>query len=438
LSARTPRGCIFRALTLYGVFVFSTWLLWLLLGHLAGWWMSRREERAWAATGMSMEALRARAPRHDDSAAAHELERLTDPLGVHVIRLPGRDSQIKDRPLYDAMVRFMGGLSKTGDDRYDAAPPEVRAFLDRHRAELVAVAAHFSSAPDIAWEMDIDMGPEAPIPSLLAHRHLNTLLLIEALERRRRGDDAGAGQMLDAARRHAEALAGRPERISQLIAIALAGQQGDVLRRVSGGTGPWDARLQQRRYHQDMLDGFQYEAYSWLVLNKTYRGVADLEVSKPPPTGPLGWLVRISSAPYVQVGFSGISRHLRRAREIARSSDPCRMPGDELEKKVSAGIPRWDVLSTIAVPSVMRTVTSAAGADLDNELTRLVLQARSGGPAGGAAPLSVKSRICEEVSWRHERRGDGRWTIKADPNPSALDPNRPQRWAFTFAAVRRR
>ena len=436
MTARTPRGCVLRALTLYGGFVVGVWLLWLLLGHITGWWMGRREQQAWAATGTSLEAMRARFPRQSASSAAVELDRAARPLGLRLIADPAVPSQIEDKALYDVMSKALGRLSKGGDEGYEPPPPEVRAFLDRQRAQLAYVARHLNGAADITWETDLDRGPEGPIPSLLAHRYLNTMLLTEALERHRRGDDAGAGEMLDAAWHQSESLASRPEIISQLITIALAFQQGDVLRRVGGGTAPWDTRLRPR-HHKAIVETFRTEAYMWVVMNQTYRGAADLEVREPPPVGPGGWLLRVTTAPYVQMGFSGISYHLRRGRELALANDPCRMNGDELDKAVSDGIPRWDVIARLAVPSMMRAVTSGATADLDNELTRVVLKTRRG-EAGGTPPFSLKSDVCQDVVWRHERGGDGRWTIKADPGPGTLDPKRLKRWDFTVSSVARR
>jgi hypothetical protein len=427
-SARRARRSFARTLAFYGALALVVVVLAFLAGHLASGWAVRRELRAWEATGSSMDALRAHWPRRADSPAALELDRLVRPLGLHLTQERGTVWPIDNKAEHQAMGKWLGELYKSTDDRYEAAPAEVRAFLDAHRADLAAVAAHLRSATDITWATNIDAGPEAPLPGLLAHRYLSTMLLSEALERNRRGDVAGSEEMLDAAWRQGETLASRPELISQLIAIALAGQHGNVLRRVAGASPSWEERLKQRRFLPGVIGSFQSDAYGFVTVAQSYRGTSDADARVFPAEGAAGSAVRVATAPWIRLSLSSASRHLRRSQELARAADACRVKREDLDDVVASGIGRWDVIARVAVPSVMRSVTAGAGADLDSELTRLVLQARHGG-----ATADVPSTVCKSVTWHPMRESDGRRTIRAEP-PLEVDPARPHRWTFTLAA----
>jgi hypothetical protein len=325
--------------------------------------------------------------------------------------------------------RWLGQLYKRKDDGYDAAPAEVSAFLESHRAELSSVAAHLIGASDITWATDIAAGFEAPVPSLLAHRYFNNLLVAEALERSGRGDVEGAERMLDAAWRHGDTLASRPDLISQLIAIGLTGQHVNVLRRVAGASSYWPERLEQRRFLPAVIDTFQYQAHTFLTIAETYRGTSDRDVGLIPGEGPFGLPIRVATGPWMRMSLSSASGHCRRAQELARATDACRVAGNALQAAYESEIGRWDLMSRIAVPNAMLTVAAGASADLDSELTRLVLQARQKGAAS-----DVPSRVCKSVTWRQARETDGRWTIRAD-RPPALDANRPDRWTFTVSSA---
>jgi hypothetical protein len=379
-----------------------------------------------------MDALKARWPRADDSPGAREIDGLGRQLGIHLVRSSG-GPPVEDQKLYDSATGWLSRLSKSHEDGFPALPADVRALLDSERETLASMVARLNTTSYLAWKMDLDAGPEAPVPSLLAHRYLNTLVLLDAVERHRRGDRAGAEQALDAAWRHSETLADRPELISVLIAEALTINLGVVLRRIPEANSAWNGRLEQRRFHREVIDRFQSEAYSFAVLTRGYRGAGDMEEAGPAGNNPVDWTVRILSVPFVRISMARISHHLRRGRALALASDPCRVTGEEMARIVSADMTRWDTIPKIAVPSVVRAVTSGAAADLDSELTRrvLVLEVRRGGRPGNEATSAVPSGVCDGLSWRQVRQRDGGWTIGADPAP-ALHAGSDQRWIFTI------
>jgi hypothetical protein len=432
-------GCIPRALGFYGLFLLCTVGVWLVGGPALAWWQVRREERAWAQTGRSMQALRERYPRTTDSEAARELDRLTRRLGIRVLHDPAQPSQIDDEAFYDAANKYMRRLGDAADDRPLALSAEGRRFLDQHRSALKAVAEYLVSTPDIAWETNIDAGLSAPIPSLLAHRSLQNLLLLEALERQRSGGEAEARLFLEAAWRQSETIAARPELISQLIVVSLGLCQQSVLRAMPESAPAWSQRLAGRRLREANIGTLQVEAYGWLMWTREYRGVGDLEAEAAPGAlsgGAAAALVRLFSVPYVRLTAASVSWHLRRTRDLSLAGDPCDLDADKMKQEVRGGIHHWNVLAEIAVPSLAGAWVSGRDADLDAEWTRLILDARQRMRQSGDWGVAgrTQSSVCRGITWLCRRERDGELTILAEPAPA---PERPHHWAFTLSPTRR-
>ena len=432
-----PKGCIVRALGFYALFLLFPALLWIVGGLALGSWRVRQELQAWADTGTSMDALRARHPTAPDSEAAVGLDHLTRPLGIHLIRGPAESPPADEHGWYDATTQYMKELGSASSDRAGPPPAELQSFLRRHRAALGTVADYLTATPGISWETDIDAGIEGPIPSLLAHRQLQLALLAEALERNRRRDHRGARHFLEAAHRHLETLARRPEIISCLIALIMAGDQQAVLRIIPNVGEEWESRLAERRLDRSVPDTLQAEAYGWLVLAREYRGAADLEGR--PPTSPFSghpgeWLVRFASAPYIRLCTANMSRQLRLTRTLTSEGNLCELDLDAIEKRVVGGIPRWDFITKVSLPSLTHAAAPGLELQLDAERTRRVLEARRRRRQQGdwGAGDGVPSRLCPDVVWRYRRERDGRLTILPEPEPHVV-PDSPRQWAFTVS-----
>jgi hypothetical protein len=428
---RLPQGCVARAATLYGLFLFAVLGLGLGGAHAFASWRLRSEHRAWAALGTSMDALSRRFPPGDNSPAARELDGITRRLGIRVAPDGPARSPVDDPKLGDVLGRYAASMQQSSDDALAAPDAAVEAFLDEHRRDLEDVARHLAASSDVKWEMDLDSGPEAPLPSLLAHRQLHTLLVADGVRRLLRGDGGGADAMLTAAWRQRETLADRPEVVCQLISMSLASDELAVLRRWRRPPPAWKDRLRQYRFRERFVDALQADVYGWLVLTREYRGAADLRAG-PRDGGLVAWGVRIATVPYVRLSVAGISRHTRRGREMVLADTACSRGSDALGKEVLRGIPRWHTIPRTAVPSLVSAWTSAVRGDLDVELTDLVLKARDRVPV---APVNVPSRVCRGLQWLHGPAPDGGSTIHAELAPDLVREH--GNWSFTLSPAGR-
>lgn len=422
-ATRKPKGCILRALGYYGLFVLSVGAVWLAGGHTVAWWSLRGEWRAWAETGTSMDALRVQYPNTPNSDEARDLDLLAQRMGIRLIHDPDHPTAL-DEELHDTCRKYVQTLANAADDNAGPLPPAVQKHLDSHRSDLTRIALHLIETDGISWATDIDAGPEAPIPSLLGHRSLHTLLLIEGLQSASQGNIERARLMLEASWRDGETLAGRPDLISQLIVAALAQNRNTALRLLPVSLPAWHGGQSARRSRAAMARSLQLEAYAFFVLTRAYRGVMDCD--GPVPESPFAGgvflsVTRVLTVPYVRLGVVSLSRYLRKGRALVLSGDPCAVLATA-EQQLDAAVPRSNLVAKIAAPSIPTLWRIAVTADLDNELTRLILAARKSERRHGewADTRSVPSQVCEGVVWLHSPEPDGRLTILPAP-PGVLN-----------------
>lgn len=439
-APRAPRGCIPRALWIYFLFVMGTAGSAVFGGYALAWQWSRSEEAAWAKAGWSLSAFAEAHPPKPDNAAAVRLDELTRALGVQQLPLT------KDRPRLDmakdvhltAMSHYLrDALTMHEDRKRPAKPPAIDPFLRQHAATLDAVESFLLTSDPVAWENDVTRGPLAPTPSLLGFRRLQELLLVRALDAADDGRPAEAARTLEALWRHASWVETRPDLLSQLIAIAVAGYQNGVVRRLPVPPAVWRGRLAARERRPSMLRAYQSEAFGWSVVAREYRGFADLEADQRVRRheGPADHLIRFVTVPYMRLSLVDMNRSIRQGMADIQKQDFCTFDPEATDKAVKEAIPRWNIVAKIGVPGLFRAWATIRDLALDDELTMLVLAAREHRQRTGEWKSEpVPSSVCESVAWRHEPLPDGR--LRLTPSRDLPDKER-GRWPFVLDAGRR-
>jgi len=381
------------------------------LGLMAlGSFRARATRGAWAETLGSDEDFRKRYPERRANEAVRELERLAAPLGIGLAPRdqPGRaiPSEAEQKRLEafatDKLMPFLD-LSRR-DDAVEAPPPEVAAFRAKHAGEIEAIVSHVLASDAILWDRSLRV--DAPLPSLLGLRHIAPVLLLEALERNRAGDRAGALRALDACWRINADLRAAPLLLQHLIAMALDSMQFAALRRMGPLPEEWQRRVSEHDYRQALLTGLQGEAISFVEYGwRTER----VRKQKEPPWD---WLFRLVFFDLTLSSYSDVMRQM-----ILRlgDADPCALDPAVFQKQVEASIPWWNIISKIAIPSFTRTWISSTNAALDAELTAGVLRARAVKAESGAWPHeAVASAVCEGTHWSHAISPEGTLMIALD------------------------
>ncbi len=375
---------------------------------------AKAARRAWAETLGSTEDFAKRYPDRRANEAARELERLAARLGIRLAApelgraLPAEvEQKAFDAFATGKLAPFLALLSRR-DDRVEEPPPDVAAFRTEHAAEIEAIVAHVLSSEAIQWDRAVRV--DAPLPSLLGLRHLASVLLLEALERSRAGDEAGALRALEACWKLNTDLRAAPLLISQLIGIALDTMEFGALRRMGSLPKEWQRRVVEHDYRRSLPIALQGEAIAFVEYGRREaRGSVQAREGGP---SLWGWLFRLV---FFELSLGSYSDTMRQTILRLRDADLCELDPTTFQKEAEASIPRWNIIGKIAIPSFARTWVAAANADLDAELTANVLRARTVRAETGAWPQeAVASAVCRDTRWSHEVLPDGALRIALD------------------------
>jgi hypothetical protein len=271
-------------------------------------------------------------------------------------------------------------------------PASIQSFLEKRQPTVWRVTALLER--DIPqWESD----PRAEPRDLSGVRlaiPVSRILLAASLVEERAGHHSRAGDLLEAAWSLSRSLAGQPDLLSQLIAVALVKLQAGALRKMSDPPVPW----------LDRMSG-----------DEPWRGMLDAVEADPLPS------VRTGDALLSQIR-SAEARAWRAVTDRLRVLSPCevsklsseeiwRPASEEIERSIAGGTgPALKTLSDIAIPNITGAIRRAGRLLVDRELTARVLELRQEKAASreGRWPeklFDVDSRICPGAAYEYQTRG---------------------------------
>ena len=370
---------------------------------LAGGWLVY-EDRAWSREDPdSAEVLAGRQPAAIDETG-RLLTDLARPIGIDLRGLQPSDTE------FDPLIRSVEAQKHTtGDDPRDS-PMERRDVLERHRVALDAIEALLADAEPPAWPRDLRRLYATPIPPVIGLRALNALLLARALDRDRAGDAAGASHALTASSRLDDGLRDRPETLAPLGALAMVEARAGVLRRLAVPPAGWAERMGAHDFRRTLLATYQMEARLQADYMRS-RSFAWRELLPDAKTGPPAWADRLVTTPYAWWCAADSSRRMRGLAARLRETEPCRLDPAALDDAVARDVPRANMLARPALQQAAYRWTAVRDIELDEELTRVVLETRARPPVSADA---VDSRVCGGLRWNRMPDGSGGVEVTAD------------------------
>ncbi len=414
-------GCLLRAVRAYVVFIVGAIGLTVALGFVIAERRAAQTHEAWARESEPMEAFLGRYPAVPNNPAAVALDGMTRPLGIRMMRRPDDPPSWKgaNEEQLKAVGAAMGAFEKPKGGAQPTLPPDVIAFLVHANERLDGIVAHVVDGGPLVWEQDVRKGNGAPLPSLLGHRQLASLLLGRAWMSARAGRGAAADRALEASWRISASLLDRPDLIPLMVGASVSRMQHGVLRELPGVGSAWRQRMSERPFAARVPIALQTEASSWLLYTHGFWGVLDvqyMEEAQPPPGG---WrtVPRFLTAPYIRLSVAGMSDALLGMTRTLRAERRCDRDMDAAADEVRDSMPRWNIIGRIGTPSVIKAWALFKETDLDRELTERVLLARAERAASGRWPAEGgASQVCEGVSWDYETVG-GSLEIRASEPP---------------------
>jgi hypothetical protein len=352
---------------------------------------------AWAKEIGDPDRTLAAFPRHKDSQAAVRLIELVGPLGIQMSR-PGREQprpveSPAERALTGALAEYDRSELTRPSGKIGSPPETVRAFLDGCELEIHRIVSFLSRSSSLAWETDVVLGSEAPVPNLLGQIHLQRVLIANALNCAHLGQAGEAEEDLQASWALNASLRDRPDIVSQLIAISVARMQTGLVRRISIDPVAWHERLVDHDYRASLLRAIEVESIA--ALRRL-------------PIGSSRW-DRASRADFLDLRRS----FLVGLRNSQVSDGPIESTArlDRLSEKArSLGA----IIQAMGMPNLAMAMRRVDSLIVDSELSERILEARllrdRLGHWPGALPGDGVSRL-SGGRWNYTVEGDGRMRI---------------------------
>lgn len=380
----------------------------------------RMERRAWSRDDPAGAAAIGRQPTAPANGTARELVERLRPLGLDL-----RAGHLADEEL-SALAQAIESEGRRSDD-HDGRP----ALPERYREALTGVEDLLLGAEPPDWPRNV-RSFDPPLPPIVGLRALNALLLARALERDGGGDVAGTDRALQASSRLEVGLRDRTERMSQVAAAALARARAGVLRRLVHPPEGWRDRLGAHDFRSSFAAAYQMEARIQMEYARRRR-FAWTELTGGRSSGLPDWsrpADRLVTTAFARWCAADASRRLRATAAALRAVEPCRADPVALEQAATRDAPRWNLVARATLPGAAAAWLSVADVELQEELTRVVLETRALRPAG---PDSTASRVCSGLVWT--RTPDAAGAVTVAPAGVALPARRGGvPWSYRVAA----
>lgn len=389
------------------------------------WWL-RREERAWKDEDSHTR------PRGAPDATARSLIDLARPLGIELQVFRSSDPELSP------VVAFVEAQRRSDSDDAAGPTPAVLELLSRYEPHLRAIESLLAGAAPPAWPEDPERPFDSPRPPVLGLRTLNALLVARAAERDRAGDAAGTERALLASTRLTESLQDRAETLAQLGTAALAGERAGVLRLLVHPPTGSAARLGAHDFRGPFLASYRMEArlatayarsrrFSWRELTGQRKGAEASGLRRAAD--------HLLATPFARLCAADTSRRLRGLVSALQTADPCRVDTEALDAALARDLPRWNVVARTALQLAANRWTAVRDLELEEELTRIVLEIRAEPPDRQDV---IASRVCGGLVWR--RSPDGKGAVSVEPVGLATEArSNGAPWRYRVAApVRQR
>lgn len=217
---------------------------------------------------VSRETFEAAYPKTTVSAAVLALETLSAALGNDMSpedpERPHPDAEAAKaaRASIGAVSSWVGHELEDPGERVGAPDASAAAYLSANAATIDRIVSVAAGSQEIAWDLDVARGSNAPVPNWLGVFRLQRILAARALLDVRNGNPDEALTVVEGMWRICEALAARPELISQLIVLAQARYAEGVLRKIPAPAYGWSDRLREQGLYHALLTALQNDPWT--------------------------------------------------------------------------------------------------------------------------------------------------------------------------------
>ncbi len=366
----------------------------------------------------------AQIPTYPQNAAAKRFDQLAADLGFipndssSLIRVRAEAElayQAIGAPLSDFLQRQTTKIAGP----LEALPPPLSAYLNAYRETIAAAQSQILKSEAPQWEMNFEQmfSLNYSFPGFVNVFNVQKLLLLSAIDASQKGQPEEALFALEASWRLNQAIARRPDLVSQMLVSVVSAQQAGILRHLDQVPDLWQARLAQQIQQQSVLAGLQFDA--WLQYKISQKSLM-LLISH--PAGEAGPQEKLSAALsywfspayYLELTAIDTTQTVHRALYKLSTLDVCSTSQPVAEQIVmQEETARWNSAVAVAPAVLARRWQEAGDRALTLELAQKVLQAKQLSKVGQwPDQLSdLASEVCPGERWVYKRTDDNTITL---------------------------
>ncbi|NEO98772.1 MAG: hypothetical protein F6K58_08855 [Symploca sp. SIO2E9] len=310
------------------------------------------------------------------------------------------------------------------NDQVDPPPEKLQRYLASKADSLEAIRNHVlnNEVPQLRVYIApiLEGDYEYALPSHLSVANLQRLLLLDILEKNRRGQTQAASEMLEVSWKINKSLRNQPILISQLVAIIVLKEQIGVIRKLDSLPPKWQQGLLDHNYSKSILTSVEGEFIGNFRIIKnfnsyTFRELEDLD---------LQWLIilRPIAKPYYRFSAVDYFPVAKQALSKKQTQNIC-----SYDLAVIYDTPSWwNILGHDIFPGIPSFINQRLKGDhamLELELTQKILQIKELAAKEGKWPESVpnlESSICPGEKWIYQVSPDNTMSISFSAQPQWL------------------
>ncbi len=367
-------------------------------------------------------------PTYSQNASAKQFDQLAADLGFipngssGLVRVQP-EAELAYRTIEAPLSEFLQRQTAKLSGPLDAPPPPLSAYLDAYREAIAAAQSQILKSEAPRWEMNFEQmfGLNYPFPGFVNVFNVQKLLLLSAIDASQKGQPEQALVTLEASWRLNQAIAHRPDLVSQMLVSVVSAQQAGILRHLEQVPDLWQARLVEQTQQQSVLAGLQFDA--WLQYKISQTSLMLLIGHPTGGTGPQEKLEKrlfaalsywFSPAYHLELTAIDTTQTVHRALYQLSTLDVCSTSQPVAEQIVmKEETARWNSAVAVVPVVLARRWQEAGDRALTLELTQKVLQAKQLSSVGRWPDQlpDLASEVCPGERWVYKRTDDNTITL---------------------------
>lgn len=319
------------------------------------------------------------------------------------------------RTIDQSLTRFLQTQTALVSRPIEPLPADLAAYLSVYKDRLDKAEQLILESSYPQWEMTLEkmFDPNYPSPGFFNIFYLQKLILLSAIDYHHQGQSAQMLSAMEASWRLNQAIAQRPDLVSQILSSIIVTQQASLLRHFEAIPSRWQSRLASQSPQQSILTGLQFE--NWLKY-KVSQSISS--VHRPSETlssalssalsggfsgGFSGWF---SMRSYFRLEATKAAITTDAALDLLATTDICSQSQVVVEKKLrELQVDRGKAETAFSSTAIARRWKNAGDRALALELSEHVLIAKQQRAEHGTWPTylpNLTSQTCPNERWIYE------------------------------------